>query len=171
MGVVIYMDKRDTYATVLEQLRAMLANEDDMITLMANTSALLMQLIPDISWVGFYLKDGSTLTLGPFQGRPACEKIKIGSGVCGSCAVQLHSLLVPDVHQFSGHISCDPRSNSEIVVPLMAYGELFAVLDVDSTTLGRFDRQDQQGLEDCAQAIQDQTVRIIRRQPFTKTAR
>ena len=157
------MDKKQAYISLTDQLKAMLDGQDDMITMMANTSALFMLLLNDINWVGYYLKDGSKLTLGPFQGRPACEKIKIGQGVCGRCAVALTPIIVDDVHQFAGHIACDSASNSEIVIPLFIYGELFGVLDIDSPLLKRFDATDQYYLVECAKNIQRQAARIVSR--------
>jgi GAF domain-containing protein len=156
------MNKKETYRQLLPQLAAMVANQDDMITMLANTSALFKMLLPDISWIGYYLSDGHMLTLGPFQGKPACEKIKVGSGVCGSCVVRQQTIIVPDVHQFAGHIACDADTNSEIVVPLWAYGEMFAVLDADSVSLNRFDSDDQQGLLACTKIIQQQALKILK---------
>ena len=128
-------------------LAALLSGERDFIANLANTSALLWQELPDINWVGFYLLKGSDLVLGPFQGKPACVRIALGKGVCGTAAQQRKSLVVPDVHEFAGHIACDTASNSEVVVPLLKNGELLGVLDVDSPRLSRFDAIDRSGLE------------------------
>lgn len=113
---------------------------------LANTSAFLMELLPQINWVGFYLLEGDTLFLGPFQGRAACTEIKIGKGVCGSAVQRKKSIVVKDVHQFEGHIACDTRSRSEIVIPMMVDGKVKGVLDVDSPELGRFDHKEEEFL-------------------------
>lgn len=120
---------------------------------MANLSALLYQALPRINWAGFYLLRGDTLLLGPFQGLPACIRIPVGRGVCGTAAATRQLQLVPDVHAFPGHIACDGASNSEIVVPLMAAGELVGVLDIDSPDKGRFDQEDAHGLQSLAELL------------------
>lgn len=112
------------------------------LTDLANTTAFIFTEIKDLNWVGFYLLQNSVLHLGPFQGKPACTEIPMGKGVCGTSALQQKSLLVPDVHVFSGHITCDPISRSELVVPLISAGELLGVLDLDSPLLGRFVEDD-----------------------------
>ena len=117
--------------------------KDNFIGSLANISALLMASVPNINWVGFYLYDGKSLVLGPFQGRPACTKIAVGKGVCGSAALQKSTLRVADVDQFPGHIVCDSQSRSELVVPLLRDQKLYGVLDVDSPQKERFTIQDE----------------------------
>ena len=114
---------------------------------LANASALLWQHLSDINWAGFYILEEDGLVLGPFQGKPACIRIPVGKGVCGTAAAEGKTQLVPDVHQFPGHIACDSASNSEIVVPMYKDGQLFGVLDIDSPCFGRFTEADRQGLE------------------------
>ena len=135
------------YQQICDQLQALLGDEQDFIANAANTSALLFQLIPDINWVGFYTAEGSELVLGPFQGKPACARIPLGRGVCGSAAQQRKTIVVPDVNRFPGHIACDVASQSEIVVPLLNWGKLLGVLDIDSASLSRFDEDDREGVE------------------------
>jgi L-methionine (R)-S-oxide reductase len=142
-----FTDKAAGYVELDQQLRALLAGERDLIANAANTASLLWHALPDLNWVGFYLARGEELVLGPFQGKPACVRIALGRGVCGSAAATRRTVLVPDVHAFPGHIACDAASNSEIVVPLLRGSVLLGVLDLDSPLLDRFDTQDQQGLE------------------------
>lgn len=135
------------YAELQRQLQAILEGERDWIANLAQTSALLMQALPDLNWAGFYLNQGGTLVLGPFQGKVACVRIALGRGVCGTAAIRRNTVIVPDVHAFPGHIACDTASNSEIVVPILHAGALLGVLDLDSPTRGRFDDEDALGLE------------------------
>jgi GAF domain-containing protein len=137
------------YAQLDAALAALLAGEHDLIANLANTSALLFTTLPQLNWAGFYLlRSPDELVLGPFQGKPACVRIALGRGVCGTAAATRRTVLVPNVHEFPGHIACDSASNSEIVLPLIAgNGELLGVLDLDSPVLERFDAIDQQGLE------------------------
>ncbi len=135
------------YQQVCEQLAALLGEEQDFIANAANTSALLFHLIPDINWAGFYTAEGKELVLGPFQGRPACARIPFGKGVCGKAAAERKTMVIPDVSRFPGHIACDPASQSEIVIPLMNWGKLLGVLDIDSASLNRFDEDDKDGFE------------------------
>ena len=114
---------------------------------LANVSALLWQELPRINWVGFYKMTDGVLVLGPFQGKPACIRIEVGKGVCGTAVAENRTQLVYDVHQFPGHIACDCASNSEIVVPIRVNGEIWGVLDIDSPEIGRFTQEDQAGLE------------------------
>ncbi len=141
------MSKIEQYATLTRSLAGLLADERDWIANLANTAALLLAELDDINWVGFYLLKDRELVLGPFQGKPACVRIALGKGVCGTAALRRESIVVPDVSQFDGHIACDTASNSELVVPLMSAGELLGVLDVDSPRIARFDEQDRCGLE------------------------
>jgi GAF domain-containing protein len=137
------------YAQLDAALAALLAGEHDLIANLANTSALLFTTLPQLNWAGFYLlRSPDELVLGPFQGKPACVRIALGRGVCGTAAATRRTVLVLNVHEFPGHIACDSASNSEIVLPLIAgNGELLGVLDLDSPVLERFDAIDQQGLE------------------------
>lgn len=139
--------KPEFYSSLNRQLAAILEGERDWICNLANTSALLMQSLPNLNWAGFYLLKGDELVLGPFQGKIACMRIKVGQGVCGTAAANRASVVVPNVHEFPGHIACDSASNSEIVVPLLHHGRLLGVLDLDSPNLARFDHEDARGLE------------------------
>jgi len=135
------------YRDLAASLGSLLEGESDALANLANASALLGQALERINWCGFYLLRGEELVLGPFQGKPACVRIAMGKGVCGTAAARRQTLLVPDVNAFPGHIACDADSRSEIVVPIVAAGQLRGVLDVDSPELGRFDAEDQVGLE------------------------
>jgi GAF domain-containing protein len=138
------------YQEICEQLHNLLVDERNLVANAANTAALLKQCLPDVNWVGFYFAEDEELVLGPFQGRVACTRISFGDGVCGKAAAGARTIIVPDVSKFAGHISCDPRSRSEIVVPLLNWGKLRGVLDVDSENLNRFDEDDEEGLESVA---------------------
>lgn len=146
-------DKPELYAGLHQQLAALLAGERDFIANAANTAALLWHSLPDLNWAGFYRLLEGALVLGPFQGRPACVRIRLGQGVCGTAAARRETLIVPDVHQFPGHIACDSASNSELVVPLVKEDRLLGVLDLDSPKLARFDAADQAGLERLIEAF------------------
>ena len=135
------------YAELARDLTALLSGERDLIANAANTSALIYGALPDLNWAGFYLYKSGELVLGPFQGKPACVRIAIGKGVCGTAAARRETVRVEDVHAFPGHIACDSASNSEIVIPLVRGDELLGVLDLDSPKLGRFAAVDQRGLE------------------------
>ncbi|WP_407408151.1 GAF domain-containing protein [Peribacillus sp.] len=140
-------NKEENYALVQKQLIALIEDEPNMIANLSNASALLNQFLGEINWVGFYLVEKDELILGPFQGLPACVRIPIGKGVCGTSAAERKTMRVEDVHQFPGHITCDAATRSEIVIPLMKDGKLIGVLDIDSPITNRFDESDQQGLE------------------------
>ncbi|WP_284312368.1 GAF domain-containing protein [Labrys miyagiensis] len=141
-------DKSEFYRDLAGQLWALLDGETDAISNAANTSALIFQMVPDLNWAGFYfLRSERELVVGPFQGKPACVRIAVGRGVCGSAVEQRRSILVEDVHAFPGHIACDEASRSELVVLLLRDGRVLGVLDLDSTIAGRFDREDQAGME------------------------
>jgi GAF domain-containing protein len=135
------------YRELAGELSALIAGERDFIANLANASALLYHSLPDLNWAGFYLLKQGELVVGPFQGKPACVRIAIGKGVCGTAAERRETVIVRDVHEFPGHIACDAASNSEIVVPMVKSGELIGVLDLDSPKLARFDEQDRDGLE------------------------
>ena len=143
-----HADKREHYADLAQQARGLLAGERDLIANAANFSALVFHSLPELNWCGFYLYDGSELVVGPFQGRPACIRIALGRGVCGTAAQTRQTQVVRDVHDFDGHIACDAASQSEIVVPLVkADGSLLGVWDVDSPQVARFDEDDRAGME------------------------
>ena len=139
--------KTDQYEKLAAQLSSLLAGERDLIANAANFSSLIFNSLPDLNWAGFYFAKDGELVLGPFQGQPACVRIKIGQGVCGAGAVKCETVIVPNVHEFPGHIACDSASNSEIVVPVMKDARLLGVLDLDSPTVDRFSEQDATGLE------------------------
>jgi L-methionine (R)-S-oxide reductase len=141
------ISQHELYQHLEEQARALLEGERDMIANAANLSALLFHSLPDLNWVGFYFLKGTELVLGPFQGKPACVRIEVGKGVCGSAAACRRTVVVPDVHQFPGHIACDSASNSEIVVPIITQERLLGVLDLDSPAFSRFNHDDAVGLE------------------------
>lgn len=143
-------EKDALYGLLALQAQGLLEGERDPVANMANVSALLGLALEWINWAGFYLLRGEELVLGPFQGKPACVRIPVGKGVCGTAAATGQTQLVPDVHAFPGHIACDEASRSEIVVPLLAGGKLVGVLDIDSPILARFDQQDRQGLQELA---------------------
>jgi GAF domain-containing protein len=139
--------KRDLYRDLAKGLAALLAGEPDRVANAANMAALIYHGLPDLNWVGFYFCRGVELVLGPFQGRPACLRIPLGKGVCGTAASRGATVLIRDVHDFPGHIACDPASLSELVVPLIEASEVVGVLDLDSPLVGRFDEIDQAGCE------------------------
>jgi GAF domain-containing protein len=142
-------DKPTAYAELETSLRALLEGEHDLVANAANAAALLFWSLPQLNWAGFYLVEPQRgdLLLGPFQGKPACVRIPVGRGVCGTAAARRTTIVVPDVHAFPGHIACDSASNSEIVVPVVRDGELLGVLDLDSPVPSRFDEADARGLE------------------------
>lgn len=141
------VEKPELYRELAQQLEALLADERDVIANAANTASLIYNTLPDVNWVGFYFLHGDELVLGPFQGKPACVRISVGKGVCGTAAAQRTSIRVEDVFDFPGHIACDTASRSEIVVPLITGGTIRGVLDIDSPIQSRFDADDQDGVE------------------------
>ena len=145
--------KADLYRDLGQELDALLSGEPDATANAANAAAAIYNSLPALNWAGFYFLRGGELVLGPFQGRPACVRIPIGQGVCGSAAHRRESVLVPDVEAFPGHIACDTASRSELVVPLLSDGRLLGVLDLDSPDLARFDAADQAGCEALAAII------------------
>jgi GAF domain-containing protein len=142
--------KADLYRELQAQLAALLDGERDAVANAANTAALLFMMMPDLNWVGFYFLREGELVVGPFQGKPACVRIALGHGVCGTAAERAQSVRVDDVNAFPGHIACDPESRSELVIPLIKDGAVRGVLDLDSPVLARFDEEDQAGLESIA---------------------
>lgn len=147
--------KAELYSKLGTQLRSLLEGERDFIANAANFSSLLYHSIPSLNWAGFYLLKDRELVLGPFQGRPACVRIEIGKGVCGTAAELKQTVVVENVHEFPGHIACDSDSNAEIVVPLIKDGNLIGVLDLDSPVVGRFDDEDAKGLNELADLFID----------------
>ncbi len=143
-----YASKREHYDDLVQQARGLLADEPDLIANAANFSALVFHSLPEVNWAGFYLFDGTELVVGPFQGKPACIRIALGRGVCGTAAQSRETRLIRDVNAFDGHIACDAASQSEVVVPLInADGSLLGVWDVDSPVIDRFDDEDRAGME------------------------
>ena len=149
---VAAQDKPALYAELADSLRALLAGESDPVACAANMSSLLYWSLPDLNWVGFYLIEAGSgdLLVGPFQGKPACVRIPLGKGVCGTAAAQRRTLVVKDVHEFPGHIACDSASMSEIVVPIVREQSLLGVLDLDSPKHARFTSLDARGIESLA---------------------
>ncbi|CAH0201971.1 GAF domain-containing protein [Peribacillus sp. Bi134] len=153
-NVEMYQGKKENnYDLVQKQLLALIEDETNRIANLSNAAALLNQFLDEINWVGFYLYEEGQLILGPFQGLPACVRIPMGRGVCGTSAATEKTLRIEDVYQFPGHIACDAASRSEIVIPLMKDGKLIGVLDIDSPVTDRFDEMDQQGLEKFAEIL------------------
>lgn len=148
-------DKPALYRDLANAVRAITDGERDGIANMANCAALFAEFLPDLNWSGFYRMVGGELLLGPFVGRPACIRIPLGKGVCGTSAAEARSVLVEDVHAFPGHIACDAASRSELVVPVMRDGAVVAVIDLDSPSPGRFDAEDQSGIEAVAAILSD----------------
>ena len=144
--------KAEQYAQLLQQARALMQGERDRVANAANLSALVYHALPALNWVGFYFHDGRELVVGPFQGQPACVRIALGRGVCGTAAATGRTQVVPDVEAFPGHIPCDAASRSELVVPLFRDATLVGVFDLDSPQLARFDEEDRRGLEALAAA-------------------
>jgi GAF domain-containing protein len=143
--------KPEFYRALKRQVDALLEGERDPIANAANVSALLFQQMPDLNWAGFYFLHGEELVLGPFQGKPACVRIAVGKGVCGTAVARRQSIVVEDVEAFPGHIACDAASRSELVVPLMRGNTVAGVIDLDSPTPGRFDADDRAGIESVAE--------------------
>ena len=152
--VETYNDSRDkNYDLLIKQLKALIEDESNAIANLSNASALLNQFLDRVNWTGFYLMDEGELVLGPFQGLPACVRIPLGKGVCGTAASKKETVRVEDVHLFPGHIACDAASQSEIVVPMIKDGSLLGVLDIDSPEKNRFDELDQQKLEEFVEVL------------------
>src|SRR5262245_50269236 len=148
-----FRDKPADYEALAGELKGLLTGERDLIANCANATSLIFHALPDLNWCGVYLYKGGELVVGPFQGKPACVRIALGKGVCGTSAAERRTVVVPDVHAFPGHIACDAASRSEIVIPLIARGELLGVLDLDSPKLARFDDADRRGLERLAAVL------------------
>ncbi len=149
-------DKRAAYRSLDAQAGALLAGESDPVANAANLAALIYHQLPGLNWAGFYFMKGGELVVGPFQGRPACVRIAVGRGVCGTAVARRETIVVADVEKFPGHIPCDAASRSEIVVPLIrSDGEVFGVMDLDSPHVSRFDREDADGLQALAARYMD----------------
>ena len=142
------MNKTEFYADLNRDFKVLMAGETSFLATLANTSALLFERLSDVNWAGFYLLEGETLVLGPFQGKLACVRIPVGRGVCGTAVAENQVQRVEDVHAFDGHIACDAASNSEIVLPLVVKNQIIGVLDIDSTVFSRFTTEDEQGLRE-----------------------
>lgn len=143
----------ENYKLMIQTVKAFLDGESNVIANLANASAIINEYMKDINWVGFYLMEDGELVLGPFQGKPACIRIPVGRGVCGTTVQQKETVVVADVHQFPGHIACDAASNSEIVIPIMKNDEVFGVLDVDSPEFNRFGVLEKKYLEEVVDMI------------------
>ena len=157
MGNADWIDPKDPgerYRVLYAQMEALLRGESDWCANLSNASALLNLALPNVNWVGFYRMKGGALVLGPFQGKPACLRIAVGRGVCGTAVQKNEMQLVPDVHRFPGHIACDSDSVSELVIPLRAEGRPVGVLDIDSPVPGRFSEEDAKALEKIAELIE-----------------
>ncbi len=143
------------YQLIKDQIKGFAETDPWLLPLLSNAAAVLYQSLPDINWAGFYLMHAGRLVLGPFQGNPACIHIAIGKGVCGTAVQEKQIIRVADVHKFPGHIACDSASRSEIVLPLEKDGEIFGVLDIDSPVLDRFSEEDEAGLKEIAELLQE----------------
>jgi L-methionine (R)-S-oxide reductase len=151
--------KSQLYDQLASQLSSLLAGERDLIANAANFSSLVYHSLPDLNWAGFYFEKDGELVLGPFQGQPACVRIALGRGVCGTAAAKCATTIVPNVHEFPGHIACDSASNSEIVIPLMKGKRFIGVFDLDSPKLARFDQEDAIGLEMLVKILLSSTIK------------
>ena len=148
-------DKNENYILLHETIKTQLMDETDLIANLANISSFIYASLPGVNWAGFYLLKGDTLILGPFCGKPACTRIPMGKGVCGIAAKNKEIIVVPNVHEFEGHIACDWDTNSEIVLPIYRDGEIFGVLDIDSYTIGYFTDDDKEALSKIANSISE----------------
>lgn len=149
------------YEEIINILPSLIEENKYDITILANTSALLNEKMDSINWVGFYLNKNGKLLLGPFQGKVACTVIPFNKGVCGKCATEEKTILVPDVHKFPGHIACDSASNSEICVPIIIKNNFYGLLDIDSPITNRFNQNDQENLEKITKIIVNELEKII----------
>jgi GAF domain-containing protein len=165
-----FHDKATDYKALAAELQSLLAGEQELIANAANTSALIYDALPRVNWVGFYFLRGAELVVGPFQGKPACVRIALGMGVCGTAAAERRTIVVPDVHAFPGHIACDAASRSEIVVPLIKDGQMLGVLDIDSPDMERFDEVDRLGIERLVDVFLASLKLATQSQPDTRSA-
>lgn len=145
--------KNERYEYLIKYLESTIEDEKNFIANISNASAIINENLDNLNWAGFYLYDGTELVLGPFQGKPACVRIKLNKGVCGTAAFENKSLIVPNVHEFPGHIACDAASNSEIVIPMYKNDKLIGVLDLDSFEYNNFDETDKLYLEKVVEVI------------------
>ena len=148
------MNRKVNYVELINRLKALTEDVPYTIANLANASALLWEMLPDINWAGFYMMEDGALVLGPFQGKTACIRIAVGRGVCGTAVAEDRTQLVPDVHAFPGHIACDSASRSEIVVPIHVDGKIWGVLDIDSPYENRFTEADREGLEEFVKVLE-----------------
>ena len=148
----------ENYKLMVQTVKAFMTGEPNVIANLANTSAIINEYFTDINWAGFYLMEGGELVLGPFQGKPACIRIPVGRGVCGTTVAKKETIVVEDVHAFPGHIACDAASNSEIVIPIMKNGEVYGVLDIDSPNFKRFGELEKKYLEEVVNIIETSLV-------------
>ncbi|MCU7558372.1 GAF domain-containing protein [Macrococcus capreoli] len=155
------MSQINDYKTLNQMLDALLSGEDDIVSHLANASALLNEFLTDVNWVGFYTMKNGQLQLGPFQGKPACVTIPVGKGVCGTAVSERKTMRIKDVHAFPGHIACDAASQSEIVVPIIINNEVFGVLDIDAPIQDRFTEQDHEGLEAFVDVLQRHIEKLV----------
>jgi GAF domain-containing protein len=156
-----FKTKSELYNHLNSQLEHLLEGERDLIANASNAAALLFHTLPEVNWAGFYFNRHGELVLGPFQGKPACVRIAIGKGVCGTCAQKKETMVVKNVHEFPGHIACDSASNSEIVVPIVKFNRLIGLLDIDSPSTGRFDHEDKAGLETFVKIFSEHTNLLL----------
>ncbi|MCH4382900.1 GAF domain-containing protein [Staphylococcus haemolyticus] len=151
--------KETNYNLLTKQLQSLIEDEQNLIAILSNTSAILNDNLDQINWVGFYLIENEELILGPFQGHPACVHIAIGKGVCGTAVAEDKTQLVKDVHAFPGHIACDANSKSEIVIPIHVKNEIIGVLDIDAPITDRFTNEDKEGLEVIVKVLEKQLTK------------
>ncbi|MCL5497988.1 GAF domain-containing protein [Escherichia coli] len=164
------MNKIEFYADLNRDFQALMAGETSFLATLANTSALLFERLSDVNWAGFYLLEGDTLVLGPFQGKIACVRIPVGRGVCGTAVAQNSVQRVDDVHQFSGHIACDAASNAEIVLPINLNNQVIGVLDIDSVAFSRFAAEDEQGLRELVSHLENTLIQTDYKKFFAGVA-
>jgi len=153
-----FQSKKELYEELILSIKGLISGENDLIANLSNVSSLIFHFLNNVNWAGFYLLKGNQLVLGPFQGQPGCIRIKLGKGVCGTAAINQATVVVKDVHEFDGHIACDSRTNSEIVVPMMKDGQLVGVLDIDSLKIDNFDETDKIYLEEIVKILMAQCV-------------
>ncbi|MCE4956344.1 GAF domain-containing protein [Macrococcoides caseolyticum] len=149
------------YQTLNQMCDALLEGEDDIVSHLANASALLNEFLDNVNWVGFYIMKNGLLQLGPFQGKPACVTIPVGKGVCGTAVSEKKTMHIEDVHAFPGHIACDAASQSEIVIPILINNEVFGVLDIDAPIKNRFTQEDQEGLEAFTKVLEKHIAKLV----------
>ena len=164
------MNKTELYADLNRDFQALMAGETSFLALISNTSALLYERLSGVNWAGFYLLEGDTLVLGPFQGKIACVRIPVGRGVCGTAVAENRVQRVADVHAFDGHIACDSASNAEIVLPLQVNNQIIGVLDIDSTVFSRFTEEDEQGLKELVSHLENVIAATDYQKFFTPVA-